>query len=346
MDAKLSRLLIAAFEGKPVVDGELNFAAEDVNTAAVKALYEALGLPENAGPRDIRAVENTAFALIEEKVDEILPKKLEAVLSEYAEVRTFARDAEVVFNIEKIGKNRAKLTISKGARGGIYRAARLDSKYFNVETRVETVAVYVTLEEILLGTMSLGELFSNILEGFEEAIYKEVFNALASAPAVAGYPRIKDGDSALASVTKETLGDALDLVLPYVKQYGIPTVFGSAVAMDKLQNVADAYHPELEDSRERRQFGIIRLYKGVRIVELPNYLVDNSNSEWFYDPKMVFVLPSGVKPVKVALKGEMYIQKNTQAVGSEKWEAHKLLGVGVAMANNFAVIEVTDAVIE
>lgn len=346
MDAKLSRLLVAAFEGKPVVDGELNFAAEDVNTAAVKALYEALGLDENADARKIRSVENAAFALIEEKVDEILPKKLEAVLNEYAEVRTFARDAEVLFNIEKIGKNRAKLTISKGARGGIYRAARLDSKYFNLETRVETVAVYVTLEEILLGTMSLGELFSNILEGFEEAIYKEVFNALASAPAVAGYPRIKDGDPALASVTKETLGDALDLVLPYVKQYGIPTVFGSAVAMDKLQNVADAYHPELEDSRERRQFGIIRLYKGVRIVELPNYLVDNSNSEWFYDPKMVFVLPSGIKPVKVALKGEMYIKKNEQAVGSEKWEAHKLLGVGVAMANNFAVIEVTDAVIE
>ena len=56
-------------------------------------------------------------------------------------------------------------------------------------------------------------------------------------------------------------------------------------------------------------------------------------------------MPSDVKPVKVALKGEMYIQKNVQAVGSEKWEAHKLVGVGVAMANSFAVITVTDAVI-
>ena len=56
-------------------------------------------------------------------------------------------------------------------------------------------------------------------------------------------------------------------------------------------------------------------------------------------------MPSDVKPVKVALKGEMYIQKNVQAVGSEKWEAHKRVGVGVAMANSFAVITVTDAVI-
>jgi hypothetical protein len=341
---KLNRLLVAAFEGKPVVEGELNFAAEDVNEAAINALYEKLGLDKSASAREMRAVENTAFGLIEESIDEILPKKLENVLGEFAEVRSFSRDAEVVFNIEKVGKNRAKLTISKGARGGIYRAARLDRKYFNLETRVETVAVYCTLEEILLGTMSLGELFSNILEGFEEAIYKEVFNALAVGTPVAGYPRIKDGD-AVVTTTKAALGQSLDVVLPYVKQYGIPTIFGSAVAMSELANPGDAYHPELEDSKDRRQIGIIRIYKGVRIVELPNYLVDSSNGEWFYDAKYVFVLPSGVKPVKVALKGEMYIKKNEQAVGSEKWEAHKLLGVGLAMANNFAVITVTDAVI-
>ena len=341
---ELQKLLVAAFANKPYVSAEGNFSAEDVNTAAVNKLMEELGLTKDSTPREIRAVEDRAFALIEESVDEILPKKLDAVLSEYAEVKSFARDAEPLFDIEKVGKNRAKLTISKGARGGIYRAARLDNKYFNVSTHVETVAVYVTLEEILLGRMSLGELFNNILEGFEEIVYKEVFNALAVGTPVAGYPRIKDGD-AVVTTTKAGLGQSLDVVLPYVKQYGIPTIFGSAVAMDQLENTADAYHPELEDSKERRLYGIIRLYKGVKVVELPNYLVDNANGTWFYDPTYVFVLPSGAKPVKVALRGEMYIQKNQQAVGSEKWEAHKMIGIGVAMANNFAVINVTDAII-
>ena len=334
----IKKLLIAAFEGRPVE----NFAADDVNEAAVKAIMEECGLNENSSARDFRNAENRAFALIEEAVDEILPKKLENVLGEFAEVRTFARDAEVVFDIEKLGKGRAKLTISKGARGGIYRAARLDNKYFSPSTDVYTVAVYVTLEEILLGGVTLGELFANIQEGFEEIVYKEVFNALASGEAVAGYPRIKDG-AAIVTTTKANLGDSLDVVLPYVKQYGVPTIFGSAVAMDELSNEAAAYHPELEDSKERRLYGVIRLYKGVRVVELPNYLVDNTNGEWFYDEQKVFVLPAGAKPVKVALKGEMYIQKNQQAVGSEKWEAHKLMGVGLAMANNYAVITVSDA---
>ena len=343
MTKELLQVLTAAFAKQPIVLTEGTFSAEDAEKAAVKGIMENLGLDENASARDIRAQEQRFFALVEEAVDEILPKKLEQVLGQFAEVKQFARDAEPVFDIDRIGKNRAKLTIAKGSRAGIYRAARLDNKYFSISTSIQTVAVYVTLEEIILGTMSLNELFNNILEGFEEAIYKDVFNALAVGTPLSGYERIDGGNPANVTTTKAGLGAALDKVLPYVKQYGVPTVFGSASAMDLLENTADAYHPELEDSKERRLYGIIRLYKGVNIVELPNYLIDNSNQDWFYSNKYVFVLPSGIKPVKVALRGEMYIQRNSDAVGSEKWHAHKMLGVGVAMANNFAVITVDDA---
>lgn len=341
MDAMLKLNIKNALLGASVE----NFSAEDVNTSAVKGIYEALHLDENPSMRDIRAVENNAFALIEEVVDEILPKKLENVLGAYSEVKSFPRDAEVVFDIEKIGKNRAKLTISKGARGGIYRAARLDSKYFSPEVHVETVAVYVTLEEILSGKMSLGELFNNILEGFEEIVYKETFNALASGTPVAGYGRIgEEGGNALETV-KADLNKAIDKVIPYVRQYGIATIFGSYSALSNIYNplaAPVAGYPNNQDSLDVREHGFVQVYKGVRCVELPNYLVDNSNKEWFYDPAYVFILPSSAKPVKIALKGDMYIQKNAQAVGSEKWEAHKLIGVGLAMANNYAVIKVTD----
>lgn len=336
MEKELKSLLYAAFENRP----SANFSAEDVNEAAVNAIMQKAGLSKDSSSRELRAKEADVFALIEESVDEILPKKLEQVLGEFSEIKTFARDAEVVFNIEKIGKNRAKLVISKGARGGIYRAARLDSKYFSLKTSIQTASVYVTLEEIILGTVSLADLYNNILEGMEEIIYKEVFNALANGAAVEGYDRITAGAS--VTTTKANLGKAIDKVMPYVKQYGVPTIFGSYAALSELANDAANYHPELEDSKERRLYGIIRLYKGCRVVELPNYLVDDTNSKWFYDQKYVFIIPSGVKPVKVALKGDLTLIKNTQAVGSEKWEAHKLIGVGVAMANSFAVLTVSD----
>lgn len=336
MNKELKQVLIAALNGVPAT---ANFSAEETDRAAINAMLKEIGIDENSTSREIRAKEDLAFALIEEAVDEILPKKLESVLGEFAEVKQFARDAEVVFNIEKIGKNRAKLTISKGARGGIYRAAKLDSKYFSLNTSIQTVAVYVTLEEIILGTMSLAELYSNILEGFQEIVYKDVFNALASGQAVAGYDRI--GHDSPTTV-KASLGEAIDKVMPYVKQYGIPTIFGSYQALANISNEAATNHPELMDSADRRNYGFVQVYKGSRIVELPNYLVDNGNDEWFYDPAYVFVLPSGAKPVKVALKGDLTLIRNTQATGGEKWEAHKLIGVGVAMANNYAVVKVTD----
>ena len=337
MNRELLNGIIAALEGAT----SANFSANDVNEAAISAILKEAGLSENPTARELRNHETAIFSLIEEAVDEILPKKLENLLGEYAEVRTFARDAEVLFNIEKIGKNRAKLTISKGARGGIYRAARLDSKYFSPETSIQTVAVYVTLEELILGTMSLAELYANILEGFQEIVYKETFNALASGVPAAGYNRIDGG--ANMNTNKAGLAVAIDAVMPYVKQYGIPTIFGSYAAVNGLYNpLASSGHPNSQDSMDIRNYGYVQMYKGVRVVELPNYLVDNSNNEWFYDQSYVFVIPSGIKPVKIALKGELQIQRNAHAVGSENWEAHKLIGVGLAMANNFAVIKLSD----
>lgn len=341
--SELKSVLMNALQGRPTTE----FSAEDVNTAAVNAIMEACGLTAESTAREIRAVEDKAFALIEESIDEILPKKLQNVLGGFAEIRTFPRDAEVVFNIEKIGKNRAKLTISKGARAGIYRAARLANKYFSFPTKVWTVAVYVTLEEIILGTMSLAELYANVLEGFEEEIYKEVFNALASGVSAfnnSTYDAVKG-----VATTADDLPAAIDQVMPIVKQYGVPTIFGSYSNLQHIYNpLADQFagsglgYPNSQDSMDIREKGFVQVYKGVRCVELPNYLIDNSNDNWFIKDldKYVFVLPSDIRPVKIAMKGELYLQKNGHAVGSEKWEAHKIMGVGLAMANNYAVIEV------
>ena len=196
--------------------------------------------------------------------------------------------------------------------------------------------------------MSLAELYANVLEGFEEEIYKEVFNCLASGKAVAGYGRIGEENGAIVTPV-EDLASAIDKVMPYVKQYGIPSIFGSYSVLQHLYNpLANSLslggYPNSQDSMDIREKGFVQVYKGAKCIELPNYLVEyngvGEDNKWAYDPNYVFILPSGIKPVKVAFKGELYLQKNGHAVGSEKWEAHKIMGVGLAMANNYAVIKV------
>lgn len=331
MNKELKNMLVTALQGNPVA----NFSTDQVNESVINAICEACGIDTSVSYREFKQHEAKVFALIEEAVEAILPQKIQNNLGQFTEVKTFARDAEVVFNIEKIGKARAKLTIAKGARGGIYRAARLDAKQFQVPTDVYTAGIYVTLEDILLGTVTLAELFANIVEGFEEVVYKEIFNALsAGAPAVGGSNKV--------TTPLADLDDAIDSIIPTVKQYGKPVIFGAYQALCNLYNPATQTNINLDDAKDIRQYGFIQNYKGNAIVELPNYLVNEVTDEWFYDPKFVFVMPAGAKPVKVAFKGDLTIVKHALPTGGERWEAHRLMGVGLAMANNYAIIEIND----
>lgn len=335
---ELIKHIAEARKGRPTA----NFSASDVNSAAVAERFKALGIPENATGREIRAHRNEAFALIEEAIDEVLPQSLQEVFGQFAEIRTFPRDAEVVFNIEKVGRSRAKLVISRGSRGGIYRTARLANKEFSVPTHVYTAGCYVELEDILLGRISLGERYNDILEGFQEELRREVFNSLAAGAPLSGYERIDGGDAGNVTTTLAALGSAIDKVVPYVKAYGRPTIFGSYAAVSALYNPLANTRANSQDALDIREKGFVQVYKGRQVVELPNYLTSIGSEDWFYDPSYVFVRPADVKPVKVALRGEAYRQDNKSAVGSEKWEISKRMGVGIARANNFAVIKVSD----
>ena len=195
------------------------------------------------------------------------------------------------------------------------------------------------MEDILLGRVSLGERYNDILEGFQEELRREVFNALAAGAPLSGYDRINGGEASNVTTTLSALGTAIDKVVPYVKAYGVPTIFGSYAAISAISNPVSNTALDSADIREK---GFVQRYKGRQVVELPNYLTSLSNDEWFYDPSYVFVIPGDIKPVKIALRGEAYRQDNKSAVGTEKWELNKRMGVGIARANNFAVIKVSD----
>lgn len=329
------QLLVIKNGLKPQVSS--NFSTADANTAAIKALCEAAGISSEASLKEVRR-NPAAFAIIEEAIDEMLPMDLQNVFGQFAEVKTFARDAEVVYKTENVGKRRARLSVTKGARGGIYKAARLDNKHFQMETSVYTVAVYVTLEDIILGTYTLSELYSNVLDGFEQIVYKDTITALQSAKNVA-----PSANSFTVDSGSNTLEAALDNAIQIVRAYGDPIIIGFRKAIASIGNVttvAGAAKRPTADADDIRNNGFVQLYKGVPVVEIPNYLADETNSDFIIgDTEYMFVLPANAKPVKIAFKGELELVENKQATGSEKWEAHKMMGVGVALANNICTIK-------
>jgi len=331
---ELRDLLLANF--RPVAG--VNFS--DTISATRNAITDFYGL-KDLSPREIRANKDLIMALIEEVIDEILPEKLEMRVGDFAEIKQFDRDAEVIFTIKNRGKRRAHLTIKRGARGGMYQAARLDDIQMSMETWTETVAVFVTLEEILLGKYSLQDLMNNILDGFEERLYVEVIQALQTS---GNYSPAINQDSGAGIVQAD-----FDALVRIVAAYGRPMILGFKQAISKLNNMVGwtSASPNIstQDLEDYRNKGFVGTYVGTPVVELQNYITDETtNANWLLDESFIFIIPAGEKPVKVALKGDMRIQTIEHPTGSMEQNAHKMLGVSLLLSNNIALYEDTTIV--
>ena len=119
----------------------------------MKAMNEALRseLNEIAGTYALyRENKNTLFALIEETIDDILPKRVLEQYGQFAEVKTLHKELNQ-FSRKKLGKQRAKQFVTKVGLAGIYEVFKLDVSSFEVETSAFGGAAQIGLEEFLDG---------------------------------------------------------------------------------------------------------------------------------------------------------------------------------------------------
>lgn len=324
------KLLIDALRGNAVE----NFSAADVNKAALADLFKELNLSDRPSGRELAAHKNEIFAIIVEAIDEILPKSLENIAGRWADIQAFARDEQVVFKLGNAkSKRRARLSIKRGARSGIYRAAQWDSALMELETTTYTVGMYVTLEDIILGRVSLSEYYQNILDGFEEIIYAESVKALRSAESLAPASHIQNVSMSL------DINAALDEAIRIARAYGPNvTIFGFASELAKVQNITD--WKVAEDRTDVRLQGFVREYHGTPIVELPNTILqDGDEITWAFKEGDIFVLPSDAKPVKIALRGDSVLVEDKEPAGAMKWDLSKMMGIGLLLADNVCIVK-------
>lgn len=323
------KLLLDALRGNAVE----NFSAADVNKAALADLYKEFGISDRPTGRELAAHKNEIFAIIVEAIDEILPRSMEDIAGRWAEIISFGRDEQVVFKVGNAkSKRRARLSIKRGARSGIYRAAQWDSSLMELGTTTYTVGMYVTLEDIILGRVSLAEYYQNILAGFEEIIYAESVKALRSASALAPASHIQNISSA------DDLNAALDEAVRVARAYGPNvTIFGFASELAKVQNIED-WKVEADRADVRAQ-GFVRIYKGTPVVELPNTILqDGEEITWAFKEGDIFVLPADAKPVKIAFRGDGVLTEDQEPAGGMRWDFSKMMGVGLLLADNVCIV--------
>ena len=289
-------------------------------------------LNELAGTYSLyRENKNLIFQMIEETLDEVLPKKVIEQYDQFAEVRTFAQGDKPVFRRKLNTRARAKQFITRVGLAGIYEVFKLgpsEDECFEVRTSAIGGAAQIGFEEFLDGRVDFAEVTKIIMDGMDELIYKEVAHALkasvnqlppANRVAVAGF------DEA-----------AMDKLITIASAYGTPTIYCTyefAVRMipQEAWRYTEAMKTELWNT------GRLANYKGTKVIIIEQGFEDETNTTKVIDPGYAWVIPTGAdgKPVKIAFEGNTIVDEfNNRGDRSREIQVYKKVGVVAMLANN------------
>ena len=147
-------------------------------TLSYEAMNETLRaeLNELAGNYSLyRENRNLIFSMIEETLDEVLPKKVIQQYDQFAEVKTFAQGDKPVFRRPLSQRNRAKQFVTRVGLAGMYEVFKLgpaENESFEVRTSAIGGAAQIGFEEFLDGRVDFAEVTKIIMDGMDELIYK------------------------------------------------------------------------------------------------------------------------------------------------------------------------------
>ena len=300
--------------------------------------YEAMNetlrkeLNELAGTYSLfRENKNLIYSMIEETLDEILPKKITQRYDQYAEVKTFAQGDKPVFRRPLNNtRQRAKQFITRVGLAGIYEVFKLgpsERESFEVRTSAIGGAAQIGFEEFLDGRVDFAEVTKIVMEGMDELIAKEVAAALK-----ASVNQLPPANRVACAGFDEA---AMDRLIMIASAYGTPTIYCTyefAVRMipQEAWRYTEAMKTELWNT------GRLAQYKGTKVVILEQSFDDETNTRKVIDPGYAWVIPTGAdgKPVKIAFEGGTIVDDYVGYDRSREIQVYKKVGVVCMLANN------------
>ena len=157
-----------------------SFGEEKLSADALEKTFRNELQELAATPALYRQNKNTIFELIEIQLTEVLPPRILAEYGQFADVRTFAQGEQPVFyqKISEASRLRAKQFVTKVGLAGRYEVFKLDGRTLEVQPTAYGGAAQIAFEEFLDGRITMADVYDIVLEGMDEAVYKEIASAL------------------------------------------------------------------------------------------------------------------------------------------------------------------------
>ena len=305
--------------------GEDKFSYADLNETLRSELKEIAGTYQL-----YRENKNLVFSLIEETIDDVLPRKVMEQYGQFAEVKTFAQGDKPVFTqrITEAAKRRAKQFITKVGLAGIYEVFKLDGKTFEVPTSAFGGAAQIGFEEFLDGRVDFADVLDIVMEGLDRCVYIEIERALKGA--IVNLPT--------ANQTTQTQFNEveMDKLIAIADSYGHSTIYCTYEFAATM--VPEEGWRSNDMKNQRWNNGYLANYKGHRVIVLPQSFEDETNSKKVIDPSYAWVIPTGAsKPVRIALEGGTIVNEYVNRDLSREVQVYKKLGVAAIITNNICV---------
>jgi len=312
---------------------------KDFSTASPEDINEALREELNALSKDYNTYRRNKydiFEIIQESMDDIVPKNVIQNLGQFAEIRQFPENTKVQFKVKK-GRNRAKRFVTRAAQSGVYRAFRLDSDTVDVNTYALGNAAYIDFERFRSGDESMSDMAQIITESFEEAIYEDIQKALRATINEVSRPAAnKATDSSFNA-------DHFAKLCATVKAYGDGAVIFATpefvAEMGPLAvNANITPNVSVNDIEDIRTKGYIGIFRGCPIIQLPQSFTDETNTTTTLDPQIAYIFPTGgEKIVKVAFEGDTIVKDWENRDNSMELQAYRKVGIAIMSYHNWAV---------
>lgn len=309
--------------------GEEKYSYEDLNNAFRAQLKEIAGTPAL-----YRENKNLVFELMEEIIDDVLPKKVLAEYSQFAEIKTYAQGDRPVFTqrITAAARRRAKQFITKVGLAGKYEVFKLDGRSYEVPTSAFGGAAQISIEEYLDGRIDMADVLDIVMEGLDEAIYLEIERALVAA--------VADLPSANQTVQTSFDEDEMDKLISIADSYGQSTIYCTYEFAATMVPSEGWISDNMKDQKWNN--GYLANYKGHRVIVLPQSYEDETNAKKVIDPSYAWIIPTGAeKPVKVAFEGQTMVREFENHDWSREVQIYKKVGVGAIITNNICVYQNT-----
>lgn len=306
--------------------GDNKFSYSDLNETLRNELNELAG-----SYALYRENKNTIFELIEETINDVLPKKVLEQYGMFAEIKTVAQGDKPIFTqkITSAAKRRAKQFVTRVGLAGVYEVFKLDGKRIEVTTEAFGGAAQIGFEEFLDGRVDFADLLDIVMEGLDEAVYKEIAKALIAA--------VETLQGANKSTQTQFVETEMDRLISIADSYGKATIYCTYEFAATMVPAEGWRSDNMKDQRWNN--GYLANYKGHNVIILDQSYEDETNMVKVIDPSYAYIIPAGdnSKPVKIAFEGPTAVKEVENEDWSREIRVYKKFGVATLITNNICV---------